>query len=149
MTNLPRIAGRLSFLALGFALVGCGGGPPPQKLTPVEGKVTVRKTPLAKGSIQFIPDKSKGNTGLSSATGDIKDGVFTLSTLERSDQPPRPGAPAGAYIVAITAVEIVDSVTPPKALIDPKHGTEAGGFRVEVKGDGKQTFEFDVEPFKK
>lgn len=125
--------------------LGCTSGPPPEKLVPVTGKVTVKGTPLAKGNIQFVPDKTKGNTKLIQPAGAIKDGAFTLETIERSDKPPRPGAPEGAYVVIVTSLDIADSTKAPKSFINPKYGSEKGGLRAEVKADGK-SLDFDLDP---
>ncbi len=90
--------------ALGF-VAGCGGpASSGAKLVPVSGKVTYKGKPLAKGRVSLMPLKP-GNT----ASGDIVDGAFKLSTYQRDD-----GAPPGQYKVSVTAWEKEPTMESPK-----------------------------------
>lgn len=129
-----------------LATIGCQPKPAEWNLIPVEGKVTVRGTPLAKGAIQFVPDKTRGNNSLVTSAGTIKDGIFRLETVDRSDAPGRPGAPPGSYSVIITSLEIGDSATPPRSLVNTKYNTINGGLRAEITAEGKNSFQFDLDP---
>jgi hypothetical protein len=110
---------------------------------PVNGKVTLKGEPVAKGTVTFTPtDQGGGRT----ATGDLQsDGSYTLTTAT-----PRDGALPGKYRIAISAVEIDRSVTknktggmyrvdllakaPRKVLVPLKYGDpNASGLTAEVK----------------
>jgi hypothetical protein len=61
-----------------LALGGCQGSE--EEMSPCQGKVTYKGTPLSAGTIVFIPDSSRGTRG-SIAVGQIQvDGTFTLKT---------------------------------------------------------------------
>lgn len=75
---------------------GCGGDS--AKLVPVKGVVTVNGKPLTSGTVQFRPNKSKGNTATVEPIGQINDqGEFTLETYGK------PGAPLGPYKVTVAS----------------------------------------------
>lgn len=88
---------RMSFFAAVVAIVGCGGGDDLGKRYSVSGKVTYKGQPVANGQVSFIPDKPEGR----GATGQIKDGSYTLTTLEPED-----GAFPGNYSVTIDAKQV-------------------------------------------
>jgi len=83
-----------TFLAFSsLAALGCGGG---ESLYPVSGKVYSDTKPLTGGTVTFIPDTSKGNTTKFSPGSKIgSDGTYSLISGGK------PGAPLGAYKVAI------------------------------------------------
>jgi hypothetical protein len=92
---------RLSaFAAAGTLLIlaSCSSDDGLGKRYPVSGAVTYNGKHLEKGLISFIPDDPKG--GGVGATGEIKDGSYTLSTGGNQD-----GARAGKYKVTITSRE--------------------------------------------
>ncbi|MHC4181375.1 MAG: hypothetical protein ACYSWU_28080, partial [Planctomycetota bacterium] len=61
-------------------LPGCGGGPDLPPVADVSGVVTIDGKPLPRGTIQFVPDESKGPGG-ATAVGRIgSDGRYTLKT---------------------------------------------------------------------
>ena len=84
-------------LALVLALAsGCGSRPQsPIPLSEVRGMVKYNGQPLAKGTITFMPVG-----GTNSASGDIENGAYSLSTFVKGD-----GAPPGEYKVAVSAWE--------------------------------------------
>jgi hypothetical protein len=85
----------VALAALACASGGCGGS---KKLVEVKGKVTVGGQPLTSGSVQFRPDKAKGNTNPAEPIGEINSqGEYTLMTNGK------PGAPLGAYKVTVSS----------------------------------------------
>lgn len=90
----------LSFATLASMLVllatgGCGDDGLGKRY-PVSGTVTYKDAPLEVGSITFYPT-TKGEEARG-ATGVIKNGAYTLSTIGGDD-----GAFPGDYVVAISA----------------------------------------------
>src|SRR4051794_30018693 len=84
--------------ALGLLMFICCGDDGLGKRYPVSGKVTYKNDPVANASIAFIA--SGENAEKRGATGVVKDGYYTLSTLGGDD-----GAFPGDYKVSITARE--------------------------------------------
>jgi hypothetical protein len=84
-------------LASGLALVLAGGCSDDglAKRYPVSGKVTYKGAPVASASISFVPstpsDEQRGASGI------VKDGYYTLSTLGDDD-----GAFPGDYLVTVS-----------------------------------------------
>jgi hypothetical protein len=84
---------------LAAALAGCGPGHG-MTLGRVQGKVTYKGEPLKYGTVSFVPDASKGNSG-PIATGSIKeDGTYILSTDEGGD-----GALVGHHKISIIGLD--------------------------------------------
>ena len=93
----------LSLAAIG--LVGCGPSGP--AVYPVQGKVTLKDgTPIVFGHVILQADKAQGNLSQEVCQGTIQDGSYTIMTGAR------PGAPLGAYTVAIEAAKDVDPKNP-------------------------------------
>jgi hypothetical protein len=91
-----QVLGILAGMAL-VAVFGCGDDTGIGKRYPVAGTVTFKGTAVPKGRIDFQPaDLTKGRP----ATGVIKDGAYTLTTLSPDD-----GALPGPYKVIVTAKE--------------------------------------------
>jgi hypothetical protein len=86
MSGLRSAASTLLITLLAVT-TGCG-----QRLHKAGGKVLVNGKPVRDGTIQFVPADGRP------ATGQIKDGVFTLSTTTTDD-----GLPEGVYKVVIQA----------------------------------------------
>lgn len=81
-----------------ISAVGCGDDTGIAKRYSVYGKVQLKGQPLEKGRIDFHPmDAEKCRP----ATGEIKGGEYTLTTLTSGD-----GALPGKYKVTITAKEV-------------------------------------------
>jgi hypothetical protein len=82
-------------------VLGCGGDESGlghrYKIT---GKVTYKGQPVPKGTINFIPTKPPPPTGRA-ATGEIKDGHYSLSTTGGDD-----GALPGDYNIAVVAIDM-------------------------------------------
>ena len=66
----------------------------------VTGKVTYNGAPVPHGTVNFIPTKPPSPEGRA-ATGQIKDGFYSLSTTGNDD-----GALPGEYNVAIVAMDV-------------------------------------------
>jgi hypothetical protein len=132
---------RLLVLGL-LACAGCSSAAVvPEKLVEVKGKVTVKGQPLAHGSVLFMPDKELGNAATAQPSGLIKDGVFELSTGHR------PGAPPGAYKVAIIANEPASSVAPVRWLANSRYASDRSGLHAEVvENPSAKAYWFDLEP---
>lgn len=81
--------GRIGPCVLLVAALGCGAAGP----IPVKGIVTLDAKPLARATVQFIPEDPAGKQAL--ATTDTS-GAFQLSTTQ-----PRDGALRGTYKVVI------------------------------------------------
>jgi hypothetical protein len=94
--DCARTESRLALVLVGLlVLAGCGrGGPPRYDLS---GKVTHGGQPIPAGSVTFIPDKSKGNSGPAISVK-IKEGQYDTS---REDV----GHVGGPHIVKITALD--------------------------------------------
>jgi hypothetical protein len=127
-TVRPHTLVTLILAAALLSFAGCGGSG-----IPVKGHATVNNKALSNGSVRFIPDKAKGNTGIVEPLGVItEDGTYELKTNGK------PGAPPGWYKVVVNAGEPVDlsnPVPPPsKSLIAMKYGTpESTDISIEVK----------------
>ena len=75
-----RISAPLHLCMLAGLLVLGGCQAAEEQMSPCQGKVTYKGTPLSGGTIVFIPDSSRGTRG-SIAVGQIQpDGTFTLKT---------------------------------------------------------------------
>jgi hypothetical protein len=81
-----------------LTVLGCGDNTGLAKRYPVSGKVTYKGEHVAKGRIDFIPVKAAEGR---SATGDIVDGSYTLTTAEKND-----GALPGSYKVTVSSVAL-------------------------------------------
>jgi hypothetical protein len=157
---LPQVAIALSMSAV-VVVLGCSsddsGLGSRYKVT---GKVTYKGAPLPHGTVTFVPVKPPVPEGRS-ATGQIKDGYFSLSTTGNND-----GALPGEYNVAVVAMDIdlasaVDKTQPlqkihegdpahqkalknAKKLIPDKYGlSEKSGLKATVT-TGSNDFTFDL-----
>ena len=66
-------------------LAGCGGGGGSEaRAVPASGTVNYLGKPVEKGTIHFVPEKGR------SASGEIENGKFTLTTYEPGDGRRRP-----------------------------------------------------------
>jgi hypothetical protein len=138
--NVKRLVSRFSLLvplSISVLATGCGGVKP----LPVTGKVTLDGKPLAKGTISFHPDKSKGNTLNSPAVGNIENGEFSVAAGKDK------GVPAGWYKVEIRSsvpINPKDEYSEHKSVISEKYADPAtSGLTAEVK-EGAASFDFTV-----
>ena len=82
-------------------VLGCGGDESGLgRRYKVTGKVTYKGAAVPHGTVNFIPTKPPPPEGRA-ATGEIKDGYYSLSTTGNDD-----GALPGDYNVAIIAMDI-------------------------------------------
>ncbi len=125
-------AGAAAILAL--QLTGCGGGPELPPMAPVSGKVTLNGTPLTRGTVQFVPDKSQGTQG-PPALGMIgPDGRYSLKTAGVE------GAIVGHHKVRVESRQQPkdETDTMPPSLIPERYGNEnASGLAFEVQAGQK------------
>lgn len=141
MTHRILSARKLATLVLAAAsglLTGCGSkAASPIPLSEVKGVVSYQGQPLANGTIAFMPVN-----GTNTATGDIVNGQYSLSTFTKAD-----GAPQGDFRVAVTAwdkqpgmgVEGVPSI--PRKYLDPK----TSGLTATVSQENSQTIDFPLQ----
>ena len=95
-----RVAVALSVSAV-VVVLGCGGDDSGLgRRYKVTGKVTYKGEPVPQGTVNFVPTKPPPPEGRA-ATGEIKDGYYSLSTTGNDD-----GALPGDYNVAIVAMDI-------------------------------------------
>jgi major membrane immunogen (membrane-anchored lipoprotein) len=142
-------------------IVGCGGDESGlARRYKVSGKVTYKGAPLSHGTVTFVPTNPPVPQGRA-ASGQIKDGVYSLSTTGNDD-----GALAGDYNVAIIAMDIdlasaasspaeggrihegdakyIKAVKEAKKLIPDKYGVpENSGLKAKVDSSGKD-INFDL-----
>ncbi|MDB5336921.1 MAG: hypothetical protein JWN70_2540 [Planctomycetaceae bacterium] len=146
--------GRLTLIAIlgAICLIGCGGGDdvkPLPNLVPVSGTVTFEGKPVPQGTLQLAPADPAAK--LQSASGEIKNGSFTLNTTVSA-----PGVMAGKYKVRIASFEggnpapsmpVPGQPAPakPKSLIPEKYGDiNKSGLEAEVK-KGMAPLKFDLK----
>jgi hypothetical protein len=129
-------------LALAIASIvasGCGGRDPNELPTvSAAGTVTYQGKPVAKGGIQFQPEKGRPASGM------IADGKFTLTTYQDGD-----GAVAGKHKVAVSVTEDVktkDGDTNVKYLIPEKYASpETSKIVVEIPAGGNKDIKIDIK----
>jgi hypothetical protein len=152
------IAVALSLSAV-VIVAGCGDESGIAKRYPIKGKVTYKGAPVAHGTVNFLPTKPPPEGR--AATGEIKDGYYSLSTVGDLD-----GALPGDYKVAIVALDMdlasaaaskeqggmihqgdaahQKAQKAAKQLIPSKYGTgETSGLKATVENSAK-TFDFDL-----
>lgn len=124
-------------------LPGCGGGPDLPPVAEVSGVVTLDGNPLPRGTIQFVPDKSKGTEG-ATAVGTIgPDGRYTLKTAGVE------GAIVGFHKVGVRALQEEpedETAPPPPPLIPPRYfNPDTSGLTAEVKADQDNVIDFPLK----
>jgi hypothetical protein len=142
-------------------VLGCGGDDSGLgRRYKVTGKVTYNGAPVPHGTINFLPTNPPAPEGRA-ATGDIKDGYYSLATTGNND-----GALPGEYEVAIVALDVdlaaAASSKETGGMIhqgDPAHqkaqknakklvpakyslGSTSG---LKAKVEGAKTFDFDLK----
>ena len=122
-----------------LAQTGCGEkSTSPVPLKTVTGTVTFNGSPLPQGTITFMPV-----AGSTSATGEIKDGKYTLSTFKPGD-----GAPAGDYKVAVQAWKAIPEMGQEGDPLIPKKyfGSNQSTLTAKVTDQSPQTLDFTLQP---
>ncbi|WP_435011603.1 hypothetical protein P12x_002919 [Tundrisphaera lichenicola] len=124
-------------------LSGCGGETDELPRQALSGTVKFKGEPLKSGMIQFQPS-SPGSVTAGGAG--IVDGEYSISKAE--------GLVPGAYKVSITSAPAVaggavggmpdDPAPPPKEPI-PKKYNSASTLNAEVKAEGPNTFDFELQ----
>jgi len=124
-------------LMAAWLFVGCSGGGA-DGLTQVTGTVKHNGQPLKSGTITFMPV-----AGTTSATGEIADGEYSLSTTTPGD-----GAPPGDYKVSVTAWEKLPTMTEAGVPAVPEKYMNAStsGLTAKIEAQGSQEVNFDLQP---
>ena len=142
-------------LILPFLTWGCQQEAGP--LSSVSGRVAYKGVPLQGGTIVFVPDESKGQSG-PIACGTIKpDGSYSLITKAPADgvnpslPSEIPGAAAGWYRVTVSALAPASNQPSqpmgfPQSVIPEKYrNPELSRIVCEVKANQTNTINFDLE----
>jgi hypothetical protein len=122
-----------------LGLTGCGGNSDPGAVpaVPAAGTVTYKGQPVAKGTIQLVPEKGRP------ASGTIEGGRFTLSTYGEGD-----GAIPGKHKVAVIATEEVprkQGEPRTKYLVPEKYASpDSAGVEIEVPSGGNKDLKIDL-----
>lgn len=147
------LRGRTTSIAVlvSVCLFGCSGGDgvkPLPNLVPVSGTVTYEGKPLSQGTISLAPVDPAAK--LQVASGDIKNGSFTLTTTVSA-----PGVMMGKYKALIKSIDGNTAAAmpapgqpaaKPKSLIPEKYGDlNKTDLEVEVK-KGMAPLKFDLKP---
>lgn len=134
----------VSLTCLLIATAGCKDKP---AVVPVSGRVTYQGKPVPFGTVMF-----QHTTGGQPAAGQIQsDGSYSLQTFNAG-----PGARVGPSLVRITSFEGNNTANPKtlgsgevvlgKSLLPQKYGAfGSSGLQVEVKAEGEQKFDFNLE----
>jgi hypothetical protein len=85
-------------LCLALALLACGCGEPPPRLTEVEGTVLLNDKPLPQALVRFVPDTSGPGASLVATGVTDEQGRFRLTCDVKNE----PGASIGKNRVVIT-----------------------------------------------
>jgi hypothetical protein len=143
----------VAFSACLALLCGCGEDNPLGRKA-ISGKVTLDGTPLDQGSISFQPVQTPGvaaNTAAVNTGAVIEKGQYSIP----ADQ----GLLPGTYRVVISSPEqskidttdpneamkqAATGAAPPKERIPAEYNVNSN-VTIEVKSDGKGTFDFDVK----
>lgn len=112
--------------------VGCGGSGGPERYH-LSGTVTYAGKPVPAGTVSFVPDTSKGNSG-PGGSAPIKDGTFDTSNGT--------GHVSGPHVVTVAGF---DGVATPEMPV----GTSLfGDYQTSIdlpKQDGTQAFDIPAE----
>ena len=119
---------------------GCGSKNP-QGRKAVEGTISIDGTPIAKGSIEFMPDAA--NAVQTSSGAAIVDGKFSISETK--------GLADGTYLVAVSArVDTGETVDGPmgaeavfEELVPAQYGSETQE-KATFSGKGPFVYELDI-----
>jgi len=118
---------------LAAVLTGCGSS----GIAPVRGTVEYQGKPLEQGRVGFHPENGRP------AFGDLKDGQFTLTTLEPGD-----GAVVGLHRVTVHSDEPSDpndAFSDRISLIPDRYTKpDTSGLTAEVKPGGNNEFQFTL-----
>jgi hypothetical protein len=140
MIGGPRrpLRGLIVLVTLACGLAGCDSDPTAVSAVPAAGTVTYKSKPLAKGTIQFVPEVGRP------ASGEIVDGKFTLSTYGTDD-----GAIPGKHKVAVTSAteeKTKDGDTRLKHLIPEAYsGPDSSGLVIEIPKRGITKIEIELK----
>jgi hypothetical protein len=151
-TDLRKLSGQVGrimrpgglFLVLLFcagSLFGCGGAESPPPRTNVHGIVTYLNRPLVGGTIVFIPDEERGNTGPLIHADIQPDGTYSLRTGELV------GVVPGSYWVTVRSTGVLPTrgsqnwPQPPERYSDPR----TSGLSCKVQAVEAHTINFYLQ----
>jgi hypothetical protein len=127
--NCWWVVSRCFVLALlAVVILGCGPGGPPR--APVSGTVTLDGKPLPRGTVQFVPDASRGTNGPTGVGSIDAQGRYEIQTTGA------PGAILGFHVVGVVACEEVDlnkTSYAPSLIPERYNNPLASGLTAEVK----------------
>jgi hypothetical protein len=117
------------FVLLPLVLAGCRSE---VRLAPVHGRATLGQKPLARVTIQLVPDGSQGMHGPAGAGQTDEDGSFRISTPPHGE-----GAVPGRY--KVTVMSYTGKGVPP-AYADPR----TTPLRVEIPPGGLENWDLKL-----
>lgn len=139
-----RFVPAFGLLLLILVTPGCQKGPGP--LAPVAGRVTYRNTALPGGTIAFVPDASRGESGPIVHARIRPDGTYALQTGDLV------GAPAGWYRITVTSLANTTTTAanlpfaiPHSYVPDRYRDPELSQLACEVKANRANTIDFNLE----
>ena len=121
-------------------LMGCGGDSDFIKAVPASGTVTYNGKPIETGTIGFLPASGRP------ASGQIKDGQFTLTTYDEGD-----GATPGKHRVVVSSTKQVPSkvngADPETVYLIPQmySSPSESYIDVEIPPEGNRKIEIRIE----
>lgn len=132
--------------AAGLLLTAAGCEQGAGSVTPVQGRVTYRGTPLRTGLIVFTPDAVRGGHGPLARAAIQEDGTYRLWTGDRA------GAVPGWHRVTVVAVEASSAfsgggrlVAPRSLLPDKYRAPESSELACEVHAGRDNRIDFNLE----
>lgn len=150
LSSLSSLTCGVAVAALCLGLTGCNNSASGPAVYPVTGKVLVDGEPRAGLAVIFLPDSTKGTTGMSANATTDSEGRFSLNTLTADGD--KPGVSDGHYIVTVACPfggsdpsgQSAESSTP--CAIAPKYSNyQATPLSAEVKADASAAQEFTFE----
>jgi hypothetical protein len=124
------------------ATVGCGYRPDLPPTAKVTGTVRLDGKPLPRGTVQFVPDESKGMVGASGVGRIDATGRYQIMTAGVD------GAIIGSHVVGIEAREDVDLNTTsfaPSLIPESYSDPFSSGLMAEVKAVEENVINFDLK----
>jgi hypothetical protein len=134
-----RFAFSFLALALGLAPIGCSKSLDDLPREPVAGTVTMDDQPLAEALIQFSPTGDAKGGPTAGASGEIKDGKFSIPREE--------GPVPGNYKVSITHAELKDVKAKGKINTSiPSRTKKIGPEQIPAKYNTKSELTREIKP---
>ncbi len=126
-------------LFCGICVLGCDSAETKESLTIVHGTVTYLERPLTGGSVVFIPDEERGNSGIPVHADIQVDGTYSVRSGEHA------GIPPGKYKVTVSPNGInqarTGSFQPPERYSNP----QTSGLACKVEPVADHTINFHLQ----